>query len=169
MSLRVCIAADSIGYPTGGGHLWVYLNWALGLRSLGCEVIWLEFISGKKSAPTIRTQVDALRQRLGRYGFADHLAISARGNDQAHDGVGDCLDLDAAAEADLLLNLRYATRADVVQRFGRSALVDIDPGLLQIWISQGKAYMAPHDTYLTTGETVGAANSRAISRQRWNI
>ena len=36
MSQTVCLAANCIGYPEGGGHLWVYLNWALGLptRSL---------------------------------------------------------------------------------------------------------------------------------------
>src|SRR5207253_2899556 len=34
MSLTVCLApANTIGYPQGGGHLWVYLNWALALRA----------------------------------------------------------------------------------------------------------------------------------------
>jgi len=43
MSLTVCLApANTIGYPQGGGHLWVYLNWALALRAIGCRVIWLE-------------------------------------------------------------------------------------------------------------------------------
>ena len=45
MSLTVCLApANTIGYPQGGGHLWVYLNWALALRAIGCRVIWLEGI-----------------------------------------------------------------------------------------------------------------------------
>ena len=43
MSLTVCLApANTVGYPQGGGHLWVYLNWALALRAAGCRVIWLE-------------------------------------------------------------------------------------------------------------------------------
>ena len=34
MSVTVCLApAQTIEYPEGGGHLWVYLNWALGLRA----------------------------------------------------------------------------------------------------------------------------------------
>src|SRR5262249_48979990 len=37
----------------------------------------------------------------------------------------------------------------------RSALVDIDPGLLQYWMSTGQLAVPPHDRYLTTGETVG--------------
>ena len=44
MSLTVCLAANTLSYPEGGGHLWVYLNWALGLRALGCRVIWLETV-----------------------------------------------------------------------------------------------------------------------------
>ena len=45
MSTAVCLApARTIAYPQGGGHLWVYLQWALGLRALGCRVIWLEGI-----------------------------------------------------------------------------------------------------------------------------
>ncbi len=47
MSITVCIApAKTLEYPEGGGHLWEYLNWALGLRALGCKVIWLEAITG---------------------------------------------------------------------------------------------------------------------------
>src|SRR5204863_5132666 len=66
-----------------------------------------------------------------------------------------CLDLDAAAEADLLLNQRYAMSAETVRRFRRSALLDIDPGLLQIWVEAGELRLAPHDVYFTIGETVG--------------
>jgi hypothetical protein len=42
MATKVWLAANSLGYPEGGGHLWLYLNWALGLKLLGCEVVWLE-------------------------------------------------------------------------------------------------------------------------------
>src|SRR5206468_3045842 len=65
------------------------------------------------------------------------------------------LDLDAAAGADLLLNLWHSAPAPVVQRFRRSAFVDTDPGLLQIWMTTGAVDLAPHDIYFTIGETVG--------------
>lgn len=42
MSYTICLVASIIYYPTGGGHLWAYLNWALGFRAIGCRVIWLE-------------------------------------------------------------------------------------------------------------------------------
>ena len=44
MRPTVCILANTIDYPEGGGIFWVYLNWALGFRSVGCRVIWMERI-----------------------------------------------------------------------------------------------------------------------------
>src|SRR5205823_4081680 len=36
VSTTICLApARTIAYPQGGGHLWVYLQWALGLRRHG--------------------------------------------------------------------------------------------------------------------------------------
>jgi hypothetical protein len=63
--------------------------------------------------------------------------------------------LDAAEDCDLLLNFQYALSPDVVRCFRRSALVDIDPGLLQMWVKHGELQMTAHDTYFTIGETVG--------------
>ena len=40
----------------------------------------------------------------------------------------------------------------MVQRFRRTALLDIDPGLLEIWVSQGAIVLPRHDLYFTTGE-----------------
>src|SRR5262245_28794580 len=31
-----------VNFPEGGGHFWVYMQYAQGLRQLGCEVFWLE-------------------------------------------------------------------------------------------------------------------------------
>jgi hypothetical protein len=72
-----------------------------------------------------------------------------------------CLDIDAASEqATLLVNLRYDLPADQVRRFRRSALLDIDPGLLQMWIAVGRYAPVRHDIYFTIGETVGTPAAR---------
>ncbi|PYJ01929.1 MAG: hypothetical protein DME25_17225 [Verrucomicrobia bacterium] len=62
--------------------------------------------------------------------------------------------------ADLLLNFHYNISPDLLARFRRSALVDIDPGLLQFWISRGQLSVPQHDRYFTTGETVGQPGSQ---------
>jgi hypothetical protein len=62
--------------------------------------------------------------------------------------------------ADLLLNFHYAIAPKLLARFRRTALVDIDPGLLQFWISRGQLSVPRHDFYFTTGETVGTPAAR---------
>jgi len=155
----------------------------MGLRALGCEVIWLETVSTKESISALKSRrkyrrlrlerdglvehpsdlvhevqsnVATLKKRLERYGLAERLALSSQGGEVLSGEVTNgCLDLEAAAEADLLLNLRYNLPGEVVERFRRSALVDIDPGLLQVWMSQGLVSVPQHDLYFTIGETVG--------------
>lgn len=144
--MNVWLSADTIGYPEGGGHLWAYLNYALGLRSLGCSVTWLEHLDGTRDD----ARVEDLRGRLAPFGLADTVALW-RADGSAVEGT---FSLDAADEADLLLNLRYATPAAVVGRFRRAALVDIDPGLLQLWLRRGEIEVPHHDAYFTVGERV---------------
>jgi hypothetical protein len=189
MSVKVCLSTNqTLNYPQGGGHLWVFLNWALGLRALGCEVIWLETVSDKESVAALKSRrkyrrlglerdglverptelvrevhanVAALKRHLERYGLAERLALCSWDGETLSDEVTNgCLDLEAAAEADLLLNLRYNLPGEVVERFRRSALLDIDPGLLQVWMSQGLVSVPQHDLYFTIGETVGQPGAR---------
>src|SRR5213080_3682123 len=47
-------------------------------------------------------------------------------------------------QADLLLNFHYAIDPRLLACARRTALVDIDPGLLQFWISTGQLTVAPH-------------------------
>ena len=162
MTLTVCLApAKTVDYPNGGGHLWVYLQWALALRALGCRVIWLEAIDS--SAPPAETarNIAALRAHLDGWHLSECLALcSLDGASAPHGIAGPHLDLAAAAEADLLLNLWHSLPASVVRRFRRSALIDTDPGLLQIWMTTGTIRVAPHDHYFTIGETVGTPAAR---------
>ncbi len=159
MSLAVCLAANTIGYPDGGGHLWVYLNWALGLRALGCQVIWLEGVWPGGPEHELHASVASLKRRLERYGLGEHVALfSWTGEPIARDV--DALDVDAASEADLLLNMAYDIPSAVVKRFRRSALLDIDPGLTQVWMSTGQMKLPRHDCYFTIGETVGQPGGR---------
>jgi len=65
MSTTVCIApVRTLEYPEGGGHLWEYLNWALGLRAIGCNVIWLESVAANSPVAEVQANVSALKLRL---------------------------------------------------------------------------------------------------------
>jgi len=162
MSAAICLAAArTIMYPHGGGHLWVYLQWALSLLALGWRVIWLEGLNPRDAKDDTRELVTALKERLKPFGLADTVALySLTDEPLAPDVVADTMDLDAASEADLLLNTWHSLPAPVVKRFRRSAFVDTDPGLLQIWMTRGDVRVAPHHLYFTIGETVGTPEAR---------
>lgn len=156
----------TLKFLEGGGHFWVYMQYVQGLRQLGCEVWWVErFRRGDAGAGTTRT--DAMLRRLERYGLGGRVILcteaggaGARAGDYDYIG-GTRSQVRALFEgADLLLNFHYAMEPELLARFRRTALVDIDPGLLQTWMTTGQLGVAPHDLYFTTGETVGTAAAR---------
>src|SRR5262249_22600659 len=161
MSITVCLSANALYYPQGGGHLWVYLNWALGLCALGCRVIWLELVEPTTPVHEVQTLVAALKRCLERYSLAECVALRSETGEPLEPGAAaGCLDFEAAAEADLLLSLQCGLGSEAVRRFRRSALLDIDPGLRQIWMTAGQIRVARYDVYFTIGETVGRPGAR---------
>jgi hypothetical protein len=156
MSTTVCLGANCVAYPEGGGHFWAYLNWALGLRAVGCRVIWLEAIVPGMDADAA---LPILRERLAPYGLGDAVALLPSGGRVPPEVAQRCVPLEAALESDLFLNVGYALFNPIVSRFRRSALIDIDPGLFQIWLTTKQMDVAAHDVYFTTGETVGTPGS----------
>lgn len=166
MSETICLSANTLHYPQGGGHMWVFLNWALGLRELGFEVVWLEGIVKGGWTPgshDLSARLAELKERLDPYGLAESIALwTSDGDPVPRDVAERSLALERAADASLLLNINYQTPAHVVARFRRSALIDIDPGLLQTWWSDCSYNFSlpPHDLFFTIGETVGQPGAK---------
>jgi len=151
-----------VNFPEGGGHFWVYLQYALGLRQLGCEVYWLEGFRTKGHAEQKAAALATFRARMEEYGLARNVILYAtRGNKPSSTAPTEYLDMtreEAEAifeRADLLLNFHYTISPGLLARFRRTALVDIDPGLLQFWISRKQLSVPRHDFYFTISENVG--------------
>lgn len=158
---------SAAAFPEGGGHLWVYLQYVLGLRQLGCEVYWLEAFRSKGRPQLEAAALTAFRDQLQAYGLDGRVILYVTHSKAPLPEVPtEYFDLSKEAaeavfeRADLLLNFHYAISPALLARFRRTALVDIDPGLLQFWISRGQLSVPPHDLYVTTGETVGTPSAR---------
>ena len=159
----VVIAAYNVaGFPEGGGHFWVYLQYVLGLRQLGCEVYWLEAFRTKGRVEEESAALATFRARMKQYGLDGncifYLIQSKRPSPEAPAEYLNMTRDEAEAifaRADLLLNFHYRISPGLLTRFRRTALVDIDPGLLQFWISRGQISVPRHDRYFTIGENVG--------------
>jgi len=150
-------------FPDGGGHFWVYMQYAQGLRRLGCDVYWLEQFRPPASGDSAQEAalLAPFFERMKRFGLdGKTLLYTKAGSDFRFVGC-DRPDVEAVLKrADLLLNFHYAIDPRLLSCARRTALVDIDPGLLQFWISTGQLNVPAHDCYLTTGETVGTPSAR---------
>jgi len=147
--------------PHFGGHFWVYMQYAHALRQLGFEVYWLERVE----AEALRRDPAAIsrfKSRMERFGFGGRTILyDLAPNGELHlNGTTPQEAESVFGRAEFLLNFHYAIDDRVLGLFRRTALIDIDPGLLQWWISRGQLRVQAHDLYLTTGETVGAPGER---------
>ncbi len=167
--MKVCLAPTHLLRNTSlGGHAWVFLNWALGLRDQGCQIVLLEKLDWRDSPEELVRHLRGFRQRLSAVGLGDvEIAPMPVGELPRRLGTvqKELADLivpleSVFDEADLLLNFKYSVPQEIVDCFPRSALVDIDPGLLQMWICTGTVRPAKHDIYFTIGETVGRPGTR---------
>lgn len=163
MSTTICLSANTLYYSEGAGHMWVFLNWGLGLKANGCRVIWLEKIKNNLSIPTeeVSEKVKLLNQKLKKFGFENALALYPWNDEELSTELTEqTVSLEEAGQSDLLLNLQYGIPEHVMKFFRRSALVDIDPGLLQFFLAKGKIELPKHDVYFTIGETVGLPTAK---------
>jgi len=170
--MKVVISVYKVAnFPEGGGHLWVYMQYVQALRRLGCDVYWLEQFRPLPDPAQEARLLSTFLEKMKRFGLEGKTLLYARqgpgkGRPEPQTCpprfIG-CTWPEAQAvlgRADLLLNFHYAIDPRLLACARRSALVDIDPGLLQVWMSSGELTVAAHDCYLTTGETVGTPAAR---------
>ena len=149
-------------FPEGGGHWWVYMQYTQGLLELGCEVYWLEGFRTQGDEAQDAAALATFRARMERYGLGGKsILYRIQPNDTTIEAPRHYLDMtQAQAEAifkraDLLVNFHYSIAPGLLACFRRTALIDIDPGLLQFWISRGQLAVPRHDFYFTISENVG--------------
>jgi hypothetical protein len=136
-----------------------------GLHQLGCEVYWLERFCSSGDQGHDASVLSAFVKRMERYGLAGKLILYVSQEQSGDSGQYTYLGMtqpEAEAifrRADLLLNFDYRIDAVLLSCFRRTAVVDIDPGLLQFWMATRQLLVPPHDVYITTGETVGTPSA----------
>jgi hypothetical protein len=162
MAIVVISPFDVVNFLEGGGHFWVYMQYAQGLRQSGYDVYWLENFRSSGNAEQDAARLSLFVARMEAYGlggklilYISHGQTGASGLPAEYAGMTQSEAEAIYDQADLLLNFHYAMDPALLARFRRTALVDIDPGLLQFWISRGQLAVHAHDYYFTTGETVG--------------
>jgi hypothetical protein len=145
--------------PGYGGHAWALLNYLLGFRELGHEVLFLDRLDADM-APSAAARDGCVRwldEVMRGAGMGDSYSLFIEGQ-----AVG--LPRQAAVEwvrgADLLLNVMgFVVDDDVLAASPRNVFLDIDPGFGQIWRELGlHDTFRGHDAFVTVGEGIGAGD-----------
>jgi hypothetical protein len=158
----VVVAGALAQRPGRGGHAWALLNYILGFRSLGWDVLFVDRLdagmchdAAGAPAPIERSiELRWLAEVMRRFGLDGDWAV-------LHDG--DALGLSRrhvlarAERAAFVVNVMgYLDDEDVLAAASSRVFLDIDPGFPQMWHSLGLADpFAGHDAFVTIGENVG--------------
>ena len=176
MPIVVISPHNVVEFPEGGGHFWVYMQYVLGLRQLGCDVYWLEAFRTKGRTERERAALETFRARAEAFGLGGKTIVYlTQSNSPSADLPAEYLVMSRSEaeaiyrRADLLLNFHYAISPALLACFRHTALVDIDPGLLQFWVSREQLSVPRHDFYFTIGENIasGAAPLSDYNAPGW--
>jgi hypothetical protein len=148
-------------YPPGGGHWSWFLQYPLGLRALGHQVLWLELLKSSGARTRDLALIRDFFARIRAYDIEDCCAILLLDNPDIQDleraeAFGMTRDEIARriADADLLWSLSCAIREPLLSRFRRRMLIDTDPGHLQVSALSWDLGMNRHDAFLTVGAKI---------------
>ena len=75
MALKICLACYSLRYPKAGGYTWMFINWALGIKAIGIELIWLDSMLVEMSDENKRACILQLRDQLSFFGIRDIIVM----------------------------------------------------------------------------------------------
>ena len=148
---RTIVVAGSLAQcPHRGGHAWVFLQYLLGFRRLGYDVLFLDRVDDDPGGG-LRYLADVMR----RYGLGEHFAVARP--DRSYFGIGRREVIEWVRRSAAFINVMgFFNDADVLAAARRRVFLDIDPGFPQMWRELGLAdVFKGHDDFVTIGLNVG--------------
>lgn len=154
---RVVIAGSVAQKANNAGHTWQFLQYLLGFRRLGWEVLLLDRLPDATAADPARSaaSVGYLADTMRAHGLDDAWSVDV--GDGVHAGVGRPAALRRIADADLLINVMgFLVDEELLGAARRRVFLDTDPGFGQMWRDLELAdILSGHDAHVTIGERIG--------------
>jgi hypothetical protein len=160
----VAVAGSVAQRPGNGGHTWVFLQYLLGFRKLGWDVLFLDRLEpemcvdaqGRRTDPESSVNLAYLDRIFAAFGLADRYSV-------LHAGPGETVGLsrdrvlEEISRAALVINVNgFLEDEEVLARAPLRVFFDIDPGFAHMWRALGlHDSFRGHDAYVTVGESVG--------------
>lgn len=147
-----------------GGHTWVLLQYLLGLKRLGWDVMFLDRLesgmgldAGERPASTARASAqNVFVDIMERYGLTGQFALFGD-NAEVLVGLTRHQVLTRTRDAAILLNVMgFLADEEILNCARQRVFLDIDPGFAQMWQELGlhDAFQG-YDHYVTIGENIG--------------
>lgn len=151
--------------PGSGGHTWVFLQYLMGFRRLGHDVVLVDRLepdmcfdaAGQPCDVEDSENLRYLGAVMERFGLGQSWGVLYDGGSRSLGMSRAALERAAGGSA-LILNVNgFVDDPEVMRRVGLRAYLDIDPGFGQMWRALGLHDMFEgHDAYVTIGERIGA-------------
>jgi hypothetical protein len=155
-------------YREGGGNFSVPLQWALGLKRLKCDFVWLELLPSSGHQPEDERRIRFFQRQLRVHGLSGRycLLCQDRAADE-HDLTGmRCIGMSRAQLRErlrgpnVLLNLSYSIHPPFLLEFERRVLCDLDPSEMFYWMTKLEMGQSHHHEFWTIGLNAGARDCR---------
>ena len=152
--------------PGRGGQFWVFLQYLLGFRRLGYDVLYLDALEtdsyideqGQHCPLEESWSVQYFRKVMAEFELQNNYSLLCDGGAR-HIGLSRSEVVDRVRGAECLINVMGFLRdEDILAAARRKVFLDIDPGFGQMWRELGLANIfAGHDAYVTVGTNVGGS------------
>ena len=150
--LRIVVSGMVAADPDQGGATWAVLQYVLGLRRLGHDVLLVEPVD----APGGRT-LASFAATASQFGMEGSAALLERGSRRSWGLDRDTVEA-RCRRADVLLNLSGLLREpELVEPIPIRVYLDLDPGFTQLWAEVEGIDMGfgGHTHFVTVGSRVG--------------
>jgi hypothetical protein len=162
----VVVAGSMAQRPRVGGHAWVFLQYLLGFRRLGYEVLFIDRLTpdmfGPAAAWPPAHAVGWLDEAMARHGLEDSYSLLLDdGRLQVSAGVSRKRAIQKVRDSILVLDVMgFLADEELLAAASRRVFLDIDPGFPQMWQALGlHESFGGHDAYVTVGLRVGKESS----------
>jgi hypothetical protein len=165
--LNIVLAGSLAQRPHVGGHTWVFLQYLLGFRRLGHDVLFVDRLEpgmcvgeGGEPAPfEDSVNLRYLAEVMDRFGLGDSWSLLYDGGREAA-GLSRAEVIERTGRSALLINVMgFLEDEEILGTAPIRAFLDIDPGFGQIWKALGlHDLFQGHDRFLTVGGRIGSAD-----------
>jgi hypothetical protein len=168
---KIIIVSGSLAQrPCHGGHAWVFLQYLLGFKRLGWDVLFLDRLDETMCDQAEQLhRVRHLVRVMEDHGLGDAWSVDAG---KSIHGLSRTAVLEKARQSPLLINVMGFCHDPEILALPRCRVfLDIDPGFGQMWKELGLANIFEgHDVFVTIGENIGKPDCTIpICGLKWTV